>query len=163
MHSMKILLVILVGLMTVNTVVQGQSETKTRDRRENIKVIDPNAHESYKTSYPITRDTLNQFPDSLSIYGKLVDFTLGVSCGYFCGCGTMKIKLTRPNEAYKYEYLYIAFACFNLLPKEIRKRRQWAIYKLPLDDMRCYWTEIPMNKFDTGRLPFYIVKDHRRK
>jgi hypothetical protein len=132
------------------------------DRRENIKAIDEVAYEKYKTSYPITRDTLNQYPDSVTIQGVLVDFTQGISCGKFCGCGTIKVKLTQKSGIYQERLFFVGHPCFIKMTDELTNEHSWTLYKLPMDDTRCYWTGVPMNKFNTKGLPFYVMKNHRR-
>src|SRR5262245_29428681 len=93
--------------------------------------------------YPITRDTLNAYPDSLMIEGKLVDYTLGLTCGVFCGCGTLKVILTKQNYYYAYDYIYVGVPCFSFVPNELMAKTKWILYKLPFNDNSCFWTEAP--------------------
>ena len=129
------------------------------DRREIIKSVDSSAYNRFKSSYPITRDTLNIFPDSIIIEGELIDYTLGFSCGVLCGCGTLKIKLAKKDDSYKQAFIYVGVPCLNVLPNELKKKTNWTLYKLPLNNNRCCWTEVPMNKFDTKGLPFYTLPE----
>jgi len=130
----------------------------TYDRTDMLKVIDSNMHKAYKASYPITRDTLNQYPDSLEVEGLMVDYSLlGFPCGYFCGCGAIKIKLISANPLYKEEFIYVGMPCFNVLPDLTRQQKKWKVYKIPLKDNSCYWTEVPINKFDSKGIPFYTM------
>ncbi len=148
------------GLFLLTKFTFGQTSTGTNpnsDRREIIKSVDKNAYNKFKSSYPIIRDTLNAFPDSIIVEGKLIDYTIGVSCGVFCGCGTFKIKLAKQYDNYKHAFIYVGVPCLNVLPKGIKKKGNWTLYKLPLTDNRCFWTEVPMNKFDTNGLPFYTL------
>ena len=138
---------------------QNTSSTNTNsDRREIIKSVDTSANNKFKSSYAITRDTLNVFPDSVIIEGELLDYTtIGFSCGVLCGCGTLKIKLARQYDHYKQAYIYVGVPCLNTLSKKLQNKTKWTLYKLPLSDNSCYWTEVPMNKFDTKGLPFYTL------
>jgi hypothetical protein len=156
LRSMRTLSIITFALVT--HLVMGQQPS---DRRENLKLVDKATYEAYKTSYPITRDTLNQYPDSVLIQGIMVDFTQGISCGYFCGCGTIKVRLTEKVESYQKPFIYVAHPCRIDMTDELTKVRSWTLYKLPMNDTRCYWTEVPMNKFDTSGLPFYVMKNHK--
>ena len=143
----------------------GQNASKTNpdfDRREIIKSVDTGAYNKFKSSYPITRDTLNIFPDSIIVEGKLIDYTIGLSCGIFCGCGTFKIKLAKQYDNYKHTFIYIGVPCLNVLPKGLKKKNNWTLYKLPINDNRCFWTEVPMNKFDTKGLPFYTLTKYNK-
>ena len=161
---MKQFLTIL-SLVLLTNLAFGQNDTVTNlnyDRRNIIKSVDTLAYNKYKSSYAITRDTLNVFPDSLIIEGKLVDYTMGISCGFFCGCGTFKIRLTKQNNNYKSTFIYVGVPCLTNLPKGIKKRVTWTLYKLPMNDKRCYWTEVPMNKFDTNGLPFYTLTRYNK-
>ncbi|MBN8790579.1 MAG: hypothetical protein J0I84_26165 [Terrimonas sp.] len=56
-------------------------------------------------------------------------------------------------------YIYIAVACLNVLPKELKNKKKWTLYKLPIGYNRCFWIEAPMNKFDTKGLPFYTLRN----
>src|SRR5688572_13571722 len=60
------------------------------------------------TSFPITRDSLHIYPDSLRVTGTVVDYTLGIECGYFCGSGTLKLKLHTRVAGYPFEFVYVA-------------------------------------------------------
>ena len=108
-------------------------------------------------NFPITRDTLNKFPDSVEIEAILADYTLGTSCGILCGCGSLKMRVTKKNELYREEFIYVGMPCFNSkeMVKEFEKSKKLKLYKISMNDKRCYWTEVPMNKFDTKGLPFY--------
>jgi hypothetical protein len=142
---------------------QNTSGTKPNsDRREMVKSVNTSAYNKFKSSYALTRDTLNAYPDSLIIEGKLIDYTMGVSCGIFCGCGTFKIKLTKQCDNYKQTFIYVGVPCLNVLPEGLKKKNNWTLYKLPMNDKSCYWTEVPMNKFDTKGLPFYTLTKYNK-
>ena len=147
-------------LISSNSIAQTPQKQKPYDRRDMLKVIDSTKYNNFKTSYPITRDTLNKFPDSLIIEGNVVDYITGVSCGIFCGCGTLKIKLIKANNLYSQEYIYIGVPCFNEFSKGLKTKTIWKLSKLPLDDKSCFWTEVPVNKFDTKGLPFYTILEY---
>lgn len=112
---------------------------------------------------PLTRDTLNRFPDSITIQGKLIDYKLGFSCGITCGCGTLKIKLTQKNAAYVHDFIYVAEPCMNTLPNNFKTTTTWKLYKLPITENSCFFTELPMNKFDTKGLAFYTLINRQKK
>lgn len=109
--------------------------------------------------FPITRDTLNKFPDYLVIQGEVVDFNLGISCGIFCGCGAIKIKLSKPNPNYPYGYIYLGMPCFDKFTMKLKAKKYWRLNKIRLDDKSCFWREMPQNKFDSKGLPFYTTAD----
>lgn len=109
----------------------------------------------------ITRDTLNRFPDSVFIKGKMVDYTLqGCACGVICGCGTIKIKLSENNPHYKAAFIYVAIPCFEKMEETYLKAQSWKLYKLPLNEKSCFWQEHPTNKFHTKGLPFYTLEKY---
>jgi len=150
-------------LLTNYTFGQNANRINTNsDRREIIESVDSSAYNKLKSSYPITRDTLNAFPDSIIVEGKLIDYTIGFSCGVFCGCGTLKIKLAKQYDNYKQAFIYVGVPCLNVLPKELKEKTKWTLYKLSISDNRCFWTEVPMNKFDTKGLPFYIFTKYNK-
>ena len=97
----------------------------------------------------------------------MVDYTLlGFSCGVICGCGTLKLELTKGNNIYSEKFIYVGIPCLDSkdMVKKFRKPGTWKLYKIPMDDRRCYWTGFPMNKFDTKGLPFYTFgKPHKGK
>ncbi len=132
---------------------------KGYDRRDMLSRIDTVLYSNFKHSYPITRDTLNHFPDSLAIEGEIVDYVTGVSCGVFCGCGTIKIKLIRQYPHYPYEFLFVAVPCFNKFPDGFKTRKIWKVIEIPLNDHSCYWTEVPVNIFDSKGIPFYTLTE----
>jgi len=109
-------------------------------------------------NFPITRDTLNQFPDSLMVEALLSDYTMGIPCGLFCGCGTLKLKLTNTSSIYKYNDVYVAIGCFYELTKDIEEKTRWMLYKILLNDNACFWTSFTINKFNTKGLPFYTLE-----
>lgn len=111
-----------------------------------------------KSDYPITRDTLNRYPDSLIVEGSMTDYNLGVPCGVLCGCGAIKIKLTDPHPLYKELFIYVGMPCFNKLPDSLKQKQTWALYKIPINDTACFWTEAPVNKFDSKGVPFYTMQ-----
>jgi hypothetical protein len=113
---------------------------------------------SWKPFYfPLTRDTSNQFPDSLLVNAKLIDYTIGPPCGLFCGCSTLKLKLTKNNSFYKYDNVYVAIPCLGVLSKDLKEKTRWTLYKIPLNYHACYWTGVTANKFDTKELPIYTL------
>jgi hypothetical protein len=114
------------------------------------------------TSFPITRDSLHIYPDSLKVTGTVVDYTLG-SCRYFCGCGALKLKLHTKVAGYPFEHIHVAIPCFNELTKEIADKTEWSLYEIPMNDLRCFWTEWPRNKFPTFGVPFYVLAKDRMK
>jgi hypothetical protein len=111
-------------------------------------------------SRPITRDTLNIFPDFVTVEGKLVDYTLGINCGVFCGCGTLKIKLVKQSIKYHEEFIFVAVPCLSLLPFNLNSKRYWSLNKLAISDNSCCWVEVPSNKFDTKGIPFYTLLNY---
>jgi len=129
------------------------------DRRDMLKLIDTTLYNNFKTSYPIVRDTLNQFPDSLIVEGEIADYITGVSCGVFCGSGALKIKLTKANAKYAHDFLFIGVPCFSECPDTFKTRKIWTVSKISLTDHSCYWTEVPVNKFDSKGTPFYTIKN----
>jgi hypothetical protein len=115
-------------------------------------------------NYPITRDTLGIYPDSLVVIGGLIDYSLAFSCGVWCSCGALKIRVEQNMGGYDQENVFVAVPCMISLPPEFLKLRKWIFYKIKSDDNRCYWTELPINKFDTKGIPFYtLTKWHRPK
>lgn len=106
--------------------------------------------------YPITRDTLNTFSDSLLIKGRVVDYTYGPACGIVCSSGFLKINLLNKNRFYAWQFIYVGVPCMTIdIAKKMSKKTTWVLRKISLNDKSCFWTEAPMNKFDTKGLPFY--------
>jgi hypothetical protein len=134
----------------------------TRTPAERLQLLD-STKSTFTTSFPITRDSLNIYPDSAKITGTMVDYTLGMTCGYFCGCGTLKVKLQTKVAGYPFEHIYVAIPCFSELTKEISDKTEWSLYEIPMNDRRCYWTELPRNKFATFGVPFYVLEKDRMK
>ena len=110
-----------------------------------------------KSDYPITRDTLNRYPDSLIVEGIMTDYNLGIKCGVLCGCGAIKIQLTDPHLLYKEAFVYVGVPCFGEMTDSLEKKQQWKLYKIPINDTACVWTEVPRNKFDSKGVPFYTM------
>jgi hypothetical protein len=109
--------------------------------------------------YPITRDTLNIFPDSLLVDGEVVDYNIGRPCGIFCGCGAIKIRLTKPNPNYPFDFIFLGIGCMDEFPEKLSTRKTWSLSKIQLNDHSCFWTEDPNSKFDSNGLPFYTTTD----
>ena len=107
--------------------------------------------------WPITRDTLDKFPDEIVFAGYIVDSTVGFSCGVYCTCGTLKIKLTKKIKGYHHPYMYLAVPCMDHIPKEMTQKTSWRLVKIPVNDKSCFWLGAN-NKFDTEGLPFYTVE-----
>ncbi|HEV2481037.1 MAG TPA: hypothetical protein VGS79_15275 [Puia sp.] len=100
------LLLVSIFMLHLPAMAQHQGATKPLpDWRDVMKSIDTNAYGRFKRSYPITRDTLNKYPDSIVVDGKIVDYTLGLNCGCVCGCGTLKIKLRQKPPDYAKAYI----------------------------------------------------------
>jgi hypothetical protein len=84
---------------------------------------------------------------------------MGVTCGVFCGCGTAKVELSKPHAEYPHPFIYVAVHCQHILDKDVQHKKIWQLEELKIDEHGCFWTEMPMNKFDTHGLPFYILSD----
>jgi hypothetical protein len=125
------------------------------DRRDALKAIDTNLYANFKRSYPITSDTLNKYPDSITVEGQIVDYTLGATCGYFCGCGTLKIRINQKLPNYARNYVYVGVPCLSFLPDSLKNQQHWVLFKIALNDRTCFWTQLFVNKFDTKGIPFY--------
>ncbi len=108
-------------------------------------------------SYPITRDTFNKFRDNLRITGEIVAYSsLYPQCGVECGCATLKVRLSEKNKKYPYEYIYVAFTCFDrLAEKNLKGKISMKLKKIAVSDHSCFWEEAPINNFNTMDLPFY--------
>jgi hypothetical protein len=145
-------LFLLAGMFIPSLPVSAQKEDSSRtlpDRRDALKIIDTALYARFKWSYPITRDTLNKYPDSITIDGRIVDYTLGATCGYFCGCGTLKIRISQKMAGYAKDYVYVAVPCLSFLSDSLKNQRHWVLFKIALNDQTCFWTALPVNKFDT--------------
>jgi hypothetical protein len=112
-------------------------------------------------NYPITRDTLNKYPDSLIIAGNVVDYSSGYPCELTLACGTLKIKITAGNTLYKEPFIYVAVPCLNIIPDSLKNKNNWVLYKLPVADFSGYWNAV-INKFDTQGQPFYTMTNRKR-
>jgi hypothetical protein len=94
------------------------------------------------------------------VKGKIVDVTVGTSCGIFCGCGTIKVKLSDKLEGYSEPHVFIAIPCFNVNSKKfLNKRINIKVELLSIDNNDCFWNEVPMNNLDSKGIPFYIPKN----
>lgn len=109
-----------------------------------------------RAQYPLTRDTLNTYPDTLIIEGKLIDATIAFHCGNLCTSGTLKIEVLKWNARYKHPYIYVAIPCMASLPEEYKTRKIWKLRKLQLNNTECFWSGA-VNKFDTTGIPFYLL------
>jgi hypothetical protein len=123
---------------------------------EAIKLTDRDLYNTIKNGFPLTRDTFNKYPDSLDINGEIAGYTRGISCGTYCGCGTIKINLYKRPAGYPHRTVYLAVPCLS--GKPATHTYNCRVYKLKTDAADCYWTEVPANKFDTRGLPFYTFK-----
>jgi hypothetical protein len=65
----------------------------------------------------------------------------------------MRLKQKLAN--YREDYVYVGVPCLSFLSKELKKQAHWVLYKIPLTDRTCFWTKVPVNKFDTKGVPFY--------
>lgn len=110
-------------------------------------------------NYPITRDTLNSFPDSVIIEGELIDYSIGLTCGTICGSGALKVKVIKPSQVYKPAYIFVVVPCLSNVPNELKRKIRWELSKLQFNDDRCFWAEGPVNKFDTNGIPFYVLEN----
>ena len=135
------------------------AQTTSKIQHHDASGIDTSKYENFKTTYPITRDSSNAFPEILLIEGEIADYITGATCGVFCGCGAIKIKLTRPNAKYPYEYIFLGMPCFDKFPASLNFKTKWELTKIPLNDNSCYWTETVVNKFDSKGLPFYTMSN----
>src|SRR5206468_10216628 len=98
MSSFRFLNLVLFLLLTGHSVEAGYRSRHSR------------LHSDYLL---VTRDTLNQYPDSLLIEGKIVDYSDGASCGGFCESGSLKIQLQQNNNSYSHTYIYVLVPCLD--------------------------------------------------
>jgi hypothetical protein len=113
--------------------------------------------------YPILRDTTGKFPKEISAEGRVVDITPGTSCGVLCGCGTLKIELTKKIESYNYTDVYAAIPCFNVSEEHyLNKIIKIKLHLLEKDNHDCFWNELPINFIDSKGMPFYIPAEDTR-
>lgn len=124
-----------------------------------VNVKDSDFNKAFTTSFPITRDTYNRYPDSMVIEGLVVDYIKAFACGVLCGCGVIKIKVINPHSLYKEPFVYVGMPCFEGMTDSLEKKDRWKLSKIPLNDKSCYWTEIPINKFDSKGVPFYTTDE----
>ncbi len=107
--------------------------------------------------YPLTRDTLNQYADSLTLTGK-IEYYSGVSpqCGSICTSSVLVFRLTEQSPDYPHSHIYVAFTCFHRINKKDRnKTMRIIVKKIAMDDRSCFWEERRTNPFDTKGVPFY--------
>lgn len=118
------------------------------------------ANRSQGPEFPIARDTLDAFPQMLSISGTLTAYTTTpYSCGVLCGCGTLRISVSRPTPDYPHDLVYVAVPCMDSLPPELEARLHWKLSRIALNDQRCFWNGAHSNKFDSRGLPFYEIAE----
>jgi hypothetical protein len=106
--------------------------------------------------YPFTRDTLNQYADSLTLTGK-IEYYSGVApqCGIMCTAAVLVFKLTEQSQNYPHSHVYVAFTCSHTVSKKDRKKTILVkLKKIAIDDYSCFWQE-RRNPFDTKGWPFY--------
>lgn len=116
----------------------------------------------YESYYPLTRDTLNRFPDSIVIVGRIVKYSgLYPSCGTTCSSEQLVVELSEKNSAYPYPLIYIAFTCFDLIEeKELLQTIRMKIEKIVLQDDGCFWRS---TSFDSNGMPYYNLISHSVK
>lgn len=137
---------------TVNLWGQTKMDTITRSEILRLPLVDSTFH-----FYPLTRDTTGKFPKQLVVTGKIVDITTGTSCGVFCGCGTIKVKLSDTLKDYSETYVFIAIPCFNVNAKDfLNKTIKIKVDLLSIANKDCFWNEVPINNIDSKGIPFYI-------
>lgn len=139
---------------------QKHKEVKGYDRTKILKTVDSVAYNKFKHSYPILRDTTGTYPKTITATGKIVAITTGISCGVFCGCGTIEIKLTEKIKDYDSLNVFVAVPCFNVIPKDYIDKTITIKLSLLLENNNdCFWNELPMNSIDSKGVPFYIPED----
>lgn len=112
-------------------------------------------------SYPLTKYTSGNYPLKMKIEGIIVDVTpLGFGCGVICGCGTVKIALTKKIKGYQYDTVFVAMPCFTCPDPSyyINKRARIKLKLLTTQNKQCYYNEYPQNRFDSHGIPFYILE-----
>ncbi len=108
-------------------------------------------------TFPIIRDTADSYPKSMTVEGKIIDISTGVSCGVWCGCGTINIEITNSVNGYTHPNAFVAIPCFNVAAKDyLDKTININLVLLKKEDDRCFWNEMPMNYIDSKGIPFYI-------
>jgi hypothetical protein len=93
----------------------------------------------------------------MAVKGKIVQVTTGVSCGIFCGCGTIKIQPEKKIAGYRHPYVFVAVPC--LTGPEADYLHKLVVIKVDILKLRnkdCFWSELPMNNIDSKGVPFYI-------
>jgi len=156
---LKKLLAIILLTLSLDCLAQRDQALPTLTELDGINSSDP-----HFVHFPLTRDTTGNFPEHLTITGKIVDITVGPSCGIFCGCGTLKVELSNQPDDYKESHVYIAIPCFAVNQNDyLNKTIDITIEILSPDNKDCYWTEMPMNKIDSHGIPFYIPNNLEEK
>lgn len=113
---------------------------------------------------PITRYSKGRYPKQIEVKGKIVDLTVGTSCGVVCGCGTIKIALELKIKKYKFDTVYAAIPCFNVNYNDyINKTINIKLKLLKENNKDCYWNEAPFNYIDSRGIPFYIPNNESEK
>ncbi len=115
--------------------------------------------------YPIVRDTLNIFEDSIEIEGYIVNISgFHPQCGVMCTSEKIEVKLTKKSTNYPYPYAYVAFTCFHRISEdEVDKILRLKLKKIEISDHSCFWTESKFNPINSYGFPFYQLLDHSVK
>lgn len=108
-------------------------------------------------SYPIIYgESDDKYPDSLYINGVIQDVSFGVSCGVFCGSGTIKVKLSKLSDYFPEGNIIVVIPCLygsdqrTLINKTVGLR----VTKLLRNNDRCYFRNVS-NSINSNNRPFY--------
>ena len=107
-----------------------------------------------RSTFHVTRDTFNKFPDTLSIEGDVVVPGGRTYCGVVCIGSWMLIKLKGSHPSYPYDLLYLAYGCDgDAIYKQLRSNVKLKVAKIGIKDNSCFWN-FPVS-YDSKGLPFY--------
>lgn len=98
----------------------------------------------------------DNFPDSLFVSGIINEVSYGLSCGIFCGSGTLKVSITETNIIFPEYYIYIVIPCLHANNADIKvnKKVSLKVKKLFKENNDCYFEHI-LNTINSYGNPFY--------
>ncbi len=110
---------------------------------------------------PVNKELNKEFPLKLIFKGEIVDYTVGLTCGTFCGSGTLKMTSSKKSQ-----HFYLILPCFDqgdvtkLEEKFLNRKLKLPIRQFDQDrDTSCFFFNIS-NKFITDQ-PFYVVDNDK--
>lgn len=106
-------------------------------------------------NYPLTKDTLNVFPNEILIHANVVDFNCGMSCGHSAGCSFMKVELKNKIVNYPSQFVYIALPCYVYTkPDIIGQNINIELKKISINDTSLFFKNT-YTGINSNNIPWY--------